>query len=157
MPSVDMSFSAPPNRVFDVLSHPPNYENWVVGSRTIESHDPQWPDPGTAFEHTQGKWPVIIHDESEVVSSVRPHRLEMIVKARPLLVARVVMRLEPEGDGTHVVMEEEPIGGIMAPFLRTPLGPPLIKLRNTESLRRLRKLAEAPVRRESATPEPATR
>ena len=54
------------------------------------------------------------------------------------------VKLEPEGEGTHVVMEEEPLSGIMAPILRTPLGPPLIKLRNLESLRRLRKLAEQP-------------
>ena len=141
---VDMSFAAPPERVFDVLSQPSSYEHWVVGSRTIESQDPQWPAAGTAFEHTQGKWPVVIHDESEVVSAVRPHRLELIVKARPLLVARVILRLEPEGEGTHVVMEEEPLSGFVAPILRTPLGPPLIKLRNTESLRRLRKLAERP-------------
>jgi uncharacterized protein YndB with AHSA1/START domain len=130
--------------VFGVLSDPESYEHWVVGSRSIDRHEPGWPAPGTRFEHTQGVRPVLIHDETESVASDPPHRLELIVKARPLLVARVIMRLEPEGEGTHVVMEEEPMSGIMAPLLRTPLGPPLIKMRNLESLRRLRKLAEVP-------------
>jgi hypothetical protein len=114
-----------------------------VGSRSVESHDPAWPAPGTGFEHTQGFPPAVIHDETEVVASDASQRLELIVKARPVLVARVVVVLQPSGAGTHITFEEQPMSGLAAPLLRTPPGKLLTQLRNQISLRRLSRLAEA--------------
>ena len=142
MPPITRTTTATPERVFGVLSEPPSYEHWVVGSRSIDAHDPSWPAPGTRFKHTQGVWPALIHDESEVVASEPPRRLELIVKARPALVARVVLLLRPDGAGTHMTIEEQPMGGLAAPMLRTPPGKLLTQLRNRLSLRRLAKLAE---------------
>ena len=62
---------------------------------------------------------------------------------RPLLIARVIVAIEPEGDGSRVVMEEHATGGLLAPLMRLPGAGALIRARNTESLRRLRKLADA--------------
>jgi hypothetical protein len=129
--------------VFRVLSAPPTYAYWVVGSRSIDSHPPDWPAPGTRFKHTQGIRPLLIHDETESVASDPPHRLELIAKARPALVARVVLVLRPEGGGTHMTIEEQPISGLAAPLLRTAPGELLTQLRNRLSLRRLALLAEA--------------
>ena len=142
MPPISRRTSAAPEHVFGVLSDPSSYEHWVVGSRSIDRHEPGWPAPGTRFEHTQGIWPALIHDETEAVASDPPHRLELIAKARPALVARVVLELRPDGGGTHMTNEEQPISGLSAPLLRTPPGKLLTQLRNRLSLRRLAKLAE---------------
>ena len=142
MPPISRSTSATPDQVFGVLSKPGSYEHWVVGSRSIDGHEPGWPAPGTRFKHTQGVWPALIHDETESVASDPPHRLELIVKARPALVARVVLVLRPDGAGTHMTIEEQPMSGLAAPLLRTPPGKLLTLLRNRLSLRRLARLAE---------------
>ncbi len=143
MPPVSRTSTASPEQVFRVLSAPPTYAYWVVGSRSIDSHPPDWPAPGTRFKHTQGIRPLLIHDETESVASDPPHRLELIAKARPALVARVVLVLRPEGGGTHMTIEEQPISGLAAPLLRTAPGELLTQLRNRLSLRRLALLAEA--------------
>ena len=142
MPPVSLSTPAAPEQVFDVLSRPPMYAHWVVGSRSIERHDAGWPAAGTRFEHTQGKWPVIIRDETESAGGDAPRRLELIVKARPVLVARVVLDLEPAGSGTRIVMEEKPMSGLIAPLVGWGPGAALTRLRNRVSLKRLARLAE---------------
>jgi len=142
VPPVSLATPAAPEQVYDVLSRPPMYAHWVVGSRSIERHDAGWPASGTRFEHTQGKWPVIIHDETESAASDAPRRLELIVKARPVLVAHVVLDLEPSGSGTRIVMEEKPMTGLIAPFVGWGPGAALTRLRNRISLKRLARLAE---------------
>ena len=142
MPPVSLSTSAAPEQVFEVLSRPPMYAHWVVGSRSIERYDSDWPAAGTKFEHTQGKWPVIIHDETDSTSSDPPRRLELVVKARPVLVAHVVLDLEPAGSGTRILMEEKPMSGLIAPFVGRGPGAALTRLRNKVSLKRLARLAE---------------
>jgi hypothetical protein len=142
VPPVSLSTPAAPEQVFDVLSRPPAYAHWVVGARSIERHDPGWPAAGTRFEHTQGKWPVIIRDETESARSDPPRRLELIVKARPLLVAHVVLDLESADAGTRIVMEEKPMSGLLAPFVGRGPGAALTRLRNKVSLKRLARLAE---------------
>ena len=142
MPPVQRHIHATPERVWAELSKPPTYEHWVVGSRTIESWDPAFPAPGTRFNHTQGKAPLVIRDETNVVSADPPRRIELIAKARPLLVARVILELRPAGDGTEVTMEERPESGLMAPLIRLPPGRKLTQARNKEALRRLAEHAE---------------
>jgi uncharacterized protein YndB with AHSA1/START domain len=143
VPPISRTTTATPEQVFRVLSAPPTYALWVVGSRSVEAHHDGWPTPGSRFEHTQGRWPVIIHDETESAVSEPPHRLELIVKARPILVARVIIQLEPVEGGTRIVMEEAPMSGLLAWFVRHPPGTLLTQLRNRLSLRRLSRIAEA--------------
>jgi uncharacterized protein YndB with AHSA1/START domain len=144
VPPITRSTTASPEQVFRVLSAPPTYALWVVGSRSVESHHDGWPEPGSRFEHTQGQWPVIIHDETESAVSDPPRRLELIVKARPVLVARVILELRPTDDGgTEIYMEEEPLSGFLATFVRYPPGALLTQLRNRLSLRRLSRISEA--------------
>jgi hypothetical protein len=65
----------------------------------------------------------------------------MLVRALPFMRAKVSFILEPEGSRTRVTMEEEPSG---SPWERmwNPVLDALTGLRNTQSLRRLRQLAE---------------
>ena len=67
--------------------------------------------------------------------------LRLRVQARPLTVAYVTLRLSPQASGTHVVMEEVP-ADLRSKITMNPLVDPLIRLRNAESLRRLKRLAE---------------
>jgi hypothetical protein len=76
---------------------------------------------------------------------VPDRRLVLHAKARPLGIAEVVLELEPEGSGTRVRMQEYPISGLQSTF-HNPLLDLAIRLRNAESMRRLRRLAEAKAR-----------
>jgi uncharacterized protein YndB with AHSA1/START domain len=142
MATNEIEIDAPPEAVFEVLSDPRTYSHWVVGSRAIHSADPEWPAPGAVFEHTQGFGPVaLVRDTTCVLQSTRPALLRLRVQARPLWVAHVTLRLTARDGGTHVVMEEEPAAWWSTVTLN-PLTKPFLRLRNAESLRRLKRLAE---------------
>jgi uncharacterized protein YndB with AHSA1/START domain len=137
----ELVIAAPPAAVWEVLSEPEHYAYWVVGSSEIRGWDDHWPAPGSRFYHRVGAEPVTLADNTEVLESEPPRRLVLRAKTRPLGVARVELVMEPHPAGTVVTMVENPdvpLGGVLTP-------PPLhalIRLRNGESLRRLRTLAE---------------
>ncbi|MBB4662352.1 SRPBCC family protein [Conexibacter arvalis] len=138
----EIEVDAPPEAVFAVLADPRSFARWVVGSRAIRRADAGWPAPGSAFDHRVGVGPLTLADHSEVVESVPPHRLRLLVKARPLTRAHVLLRMEPRGaSGTRVALDEHPADMRSRIFLN-PLTDPLVRLRNAESLRRLKALAE---------------
>jgi hypothetical protein len=86
--------------------------------------------------------PLTLADHTEALESDPPRRLVLRAKARPLGVARVEMLMEPHPAGTFVTMLEDP-DVPLARFLVPPPVHALLRLRNGESLRRLRALAEA--------------
>ena len=133
--------NAPPEAVFDVLADPRTYSEWVVGSREVRAADENWPAPGTAFDHSVGTAPLVIKDYTEVVRARAPVMLELRAHARPLPSGRVTIQLQPEGDGTRVTMIEDPAHWLLN-LMAGPLGHLAIRLRNVESLRRLKGLAE---------------
>jgi uncharacterized protein YndB with AHSA1/START domain len=137
---------APPERVYEVLADPDSYGYWVVGSSTIRDADPEFPAPGSRFHHTQGFFGVGIKDVTRVVESTPPAHLVLEVYARPLLIGRVTIRLAPVLGGTSVTFEEVPIGGMLDRVPRALVDPPT-RLRNSLTLRRLKKLAEGNGRR----------
>ena len=137
----ELVVSTPPEVVWEVLSEPQHYGHWVVGSSEIRGWDDNWPQPGSRFYHRVGFQPLTVADHTEAVESEPSRRLVLRAKSRPLGVARVELRLEPHPAGTLVTMIEDPavpLGGILTP----PPVHALIRLRNGESLRRLRALAE---------------
>lgn len=136
-----ISIAAPPERVFEVLAVPERYPDWVVGADRIRDADPGFPAPGTKFHHTVGFGPLKLHDHTTSVASEPPFHLRLKAKARPFGIACVDLRLEPAGAGTCVTMNEAP-PGIGWRILTLPLDP-LIGLRNSESLRRLKRLVES--------------
>ena len=132
---------APPDAVFDVLADAGSYAHWVVGSSEIRGTEGAWPEPGSKFHHTQGAFGVGLKDSTTAVVANRPRQLVMEARFRPLMVAKVELRLRPRGSGTHVTMVEYPIDGPVAK-VHNALLDRAIWARNLESLRRLRKLAE---------------
>jgi uncharacterized protein YndB with AHSA1/START domain len=137
----ELMVEAPPEAVFGVLSDPRSYARWVVGSRKIRAADRDWPAPGTSFDHAVGFGPVVLPDSTTVRAVRAPHRLELLVRARPLTRAVVTLTLSPAADGTRVEMDEHP-ADLRSRLFMNPLTDPLIRLRNHESLRRLKALAE---------------
>jgi hypothetical protein len=133
--------NVPAERVFAVLSDPRSFARWVVGSREIRSADPDWPAVGTAFDHKVGIWPITLSDHSEVVEATPPHLLKLLVKARPFSKAYVTLHLRPRAHGTRIEMDEV-AADARSLLLFNPLTNPLIRIRNRESLRRLKALAE---------------
>lgn len=142
MPGIQHVCPAPVERVFAVLSEPQRYGFWVVGAHDIEAADPHWPAPGASFRHEQGLPFVNLEDTSTVLACEPPTHLRLEVRVRPLLVAHVDLRLAPQDGGTRVRMEEEPVGGLLAPVLRRRRARALVRARNLESLRRLCRVAQ---------------
>jgi uncharacterized protein YndB with AHSA1/START domain len=132
---------APPEAVYAVLADPESYAHWVVGSTKIRGADANWPAPGARFHHVQGAFGLGLHDNTEVVEAERPRLLVLETRFRPFAINTVEIRLEPNGSGTRVELVEYVTGGA-AGLLPGVLFDPAFKLRNAESLRRLKRLAE---------------
>jgi uncharacterized protein YndB with AHSA1/START domain len=138
-----MFINAPPEAVFEVLADPRTFADWVVGSHRIRAADDSWPAAGAGFDHHLGVPPLLIADETVVLASDPPHCLELHAKARPLPTARVRLELASEDGGTRVTMIEN-FANPWLNVLAGPFGHGLMRVRNRECLRRLRKLAEDP-------------
>ena len=132
---------APPAAVWDVLADPPSYEEWVVGNKGIGDYDRSWPAPGTEFRHKVGFGPLAVKDKTVSLEAASSRRLVMNVRALPVGHGIVAIDLAESGSGTLVRMEERPAGGPIK--LLWPVFGPLVKLRNAETLRRLKRLAES--------------
>ena len=132
---VEKSMPASAPKVFDVISEPTTYPQWLTGAKRIRRVDNDFPRPASEFEHEVGAGPITVKDTTEV-EEVRPdHMLEMIVRARPFLVARVKFEVFAENDhSSRLRLSETPIG-----FYRffAVLINPFIKARNTRSINRL--------------------
>jgi uncharacterized protein YndB with AHSA1/START domain len=133
--------AAPPAAVYEVLADPRGYAYWVIGSMEVRGASPDWPRPGSRFDHTVGMGPLRIKDHT-VVEEARPNRfLQIRAKARPLGKARVKLELEEEGTGTRITMIEDPADPLTA-FVFMPLTHLVTRARNLRSLDRLAELAE---------------
>lgn len=136
-----IDIAAPPEAVFAVLDDAMSYDHWVVGPRTI-GYDKPWPEPGGSLRYEASIGPLRLRDRTIVVARRPPQRLELVVKARPLPDASITIDLESTEDGTRLTLEERPASSALT-LAMWPLGHLLIRLRNRESLRRLKRLAEA--------------
>ena len=132
---------AAPDTVFDVLTDAEDYPRWVVGASDVRDLDPDWPAVGTAFHHRVGLGPLTLPDRTTVVEIERPRRLVLQARARPAGTARITLELEPSGSGTRVTLVEDP-GDLLTRLIFTPLVHVAVRMRNAESLRRLKRLVE---------------
>jgi uncharacterized protein YndB with AHSA1/START domain len=132
---------APPEAVFELLSDPLSYAHWVVGTHEVRTADEHWPRPGSKLGHTVGLPPLRVKDATSVVRARAPAMLELHARARPFPSARVTLHLEPEGEGTRVTLIED-LANPLLNLLAGPLGHAAMRLRNHESLRRLKAIAE---------------
>jgi uncharacterized protein YndB with AHSA1/START domain len=135
--------AAPPERVFSVLADPRNYAEWVVGSQEIRDADAAFPAAGSRFHHSVGVGPLVLRDHTEVLACEPPRSLRLKARARPLGSATVTLMLQPRRGGTEVTMVENP-SGHTTPLWVLPSTHLFARLRNRESLRRLKALVERP-------------
>jgi uncharacterized protein YndB with AHSA1/START domain len=140
MASVTRYAVAPLERVFDVISDPTTYPEWLVGAREIREVDDDWPAPGSLFHHRVGLFgPLTVADTTKVLEIDPPVHLSLEVRARPFGRGRADFRLAriTGVDGTErtrIILEETPIGAIapLAPLFEKP-----IEARNQASLNAL--------------------
>ena len=144
MATNEAEFPVPPARVFQVLSDPEVYGDWVVGSHSIRDADPHWPAVGARFHHRVGAGPFTVNDHTEVLEVDPPGRLVLRARARPFGTAIVKLLIAPSGTGSHVTMVEV-AGDPLSKLALNRLTNPLVRARNVESLRRLQRICETGV------------
>lgn len=132
---------APPREVWGVLADPRCYATWVVGTSEVRAADPDWPRPGSVFRYGVTYGPVRHRGLTRVIAATALVHLELHIHAAPMPDARVIIELQPEGEGTRLSLTERPAHRLLS-ALSGPLGHGLIRLRNRESVRRLAGLAE---------------
>jgi hypothetical protein len=109
----------------------------------VRSVDPEFPAPGSMFEHTQGLPKVGVKDTTSSVDCDPARCLELDARARPLLVTGVRWMLQGDGGRrTHLTMLEWPKAGLVPTLIPDLLFAAQLQLRNAESIRRLKNLAE---------------
>jgi uncharacterized protein YndB with AHSA1/START domain len=138
----EIEIGAPPETVWDVLADARAYGEWVVGTKGITRADADWPRVGTALEYEVGFEPFTVGDRTEVLKADRPQLLVLRAELQRLGAAMIRLELEPLADGTHVVMDEEPVDGV-AGALHNRLTDGALARRNDVALGRLKRLAEA--------------
>jgi len=136
-------FNTTPDAIWRYVGDARTYPDWVVGAAESRKVDPEFPQPGSTMHHTQGIPKIGLKDTSSVVDSDPPSDLELEVRIRPFAVNGVRFLLRGDGNGrTHVTMLEWPKSGPVARLLG-PLMVPALRLRNAETLRRLKNLSES--------------
>jgi Polyketide cyclase / dehydrase and lipid transport len=138
---VTHSVAASPAEVWSVLADGWQYATWVVGACRIRAVDPGWPAQGAKVHHSFGIWPLVVNDDTTVVSVAPGAELVLRAKGWPAGEATVRLVLTPQGAGTTLTIQEDATAGpgrlVPRPLRQLGLLP-----RNKESLRRLGFLAE---------------
>jgi NAD(P)-dependent dehydrogenase (short-subunit alcohol dehydrogenase family)/uncharacterized protein YndB with AHSA1/START domain len=133
---------ATPEEVFAVLADPQRYPDWVVGAAAIRDEDAEFPAVGSRFHHKVGSWPIGLADYTEVMEVEPPHRIVLKGKVRPLGTATIEVDLRESAGGTEVTIEERPGDRLTSLFVANPVADAALRVRNAESLARLRRLVE---------------
>lgn len=127
--------------VWAALADGYTYSEWVVGTREIRDVDEAFPAAGARLHYTVGHGPLRHKGHTSVLDAVPGERLELEIRAWPMLTVRVEMLLCARDDGsTEVTMVEHPYRGAIAK-LHNPVLDMMLRLRNVETLRRLESVA----------------
>ncbi len=126
---------ARPAEVWKVLADGRSYAKWVVGTRAVDSVDPDWPAVGTSLRYTAGVGPLRVSDVTTVRVSEPPERLEMEAHLR-IMTVRISVEVRPWGDQTLVIVDEHPLRGSSLVF-ENPITEILLTMRNRLMLNRL--------------------
>jgi hypothetical protein len=142
MTEVELVVQASAQRVFAELSDGWAYTGWVVGAVHIRDVEANWPEPGSKIHHKVGCWPMSVADETESLECEPGRKLVLQARGWPFGEATVELLLEPQGDDrTLVRLREAPTAG-PASQLDNPAIRWLLRVRNAETLRRLRDRVE---------------
>lgn len=151
LPTNEVHISAPPDRVFEMLTDPTTYPEWLLGAQHIRAVDDDWPAVGAAFHHRIGLGPLTTPGSTTVRAIDPPRSLVLGAGMGPLGEASVRFVLTPAPDGagrnagaTVVRVEEVPTRGLAraAWSLTRPVVSVLLRGRNNISLVNLRRLVE---------------
>jgi uncharacterized protein YndB with AHSA1/START domain len=127
--------------VFAVLTDGWTYSAWVVGASRVRAVEKNWPQPGSSIHHSVGVWPLVI-DDASTVEEYEPRRfLRLKVRAWPTGEGRVEFEAKDQAGQCHLTMREHAVKGPAALIPQAVIDP-ILSVRNTETLRRLRLLAE---------------
>ena len=133
-------FACAPGAVFEVLSDGWLYPVWVVGASRMREVEASWPSVGSRLHHSFGTWPLLINDSTSVEEWDPPRSATFTARGWPMGEARVRIDVTPDGTDSIVQIREDAVSG-PASWVRGPLDP-IIRWRNTETLRRLAFVAE---------------
>jgi hypothetical protein len=139
MAITEQAFEVPAESLFETLVNPATYPQWLIGTRHIRSVSEHWPEPASYFKHTVGIGPIAIADRTTLSFIDRPHTLELVVRARPVLEAVVRFDVSTSPSGCVLRMEEQPIGVFK---LLAGVAQRLIATRNQLSMERLKSMME---------------
>jgi uncharacterized protein YndB with AHSA1/START domain len=133
-------------QLWAVLSDGWLYAGWVVGASRIRAVDPNWPAVGSTMSHSVGSWPLLLDDDTEVLTCQPGKLLRLLARTRPLGESLVEIELtDRPGLGTcAVTIREDTISG-PGLLVLPPLRQLALAARNRESLRRLDYLARGRV------------
>lgn len=145
MDTVTRDVQATPEQVWACLSDGWAYASWVVGAARVRDVDATWPAEGSRIHHSFGLWPLLINDSTSVLASEPARRLLLRARGWPAGEATVDITLEPRGEGSRVMLEEDATSGpgLLVP---QPVRQAFLVPRNVETLRRLAMLAEGHAR-----------
>ena len=145
-PSTTTSINASSARVFEVISDPTTYPDWLIGAQGIRKVDPDWPAPGSSFHHRVGVGPLHVADRTTVLHVHEPKRLSLRAHIGPVGSADVTFVLRERDGATQVELDERPSDGLLNAVWFT-VGRPLLAFgmwgRNDVSLSRLKTYIEA--------------
>ena len=127
---------ASPEHVFDVLSDPYSYADWVVGTTEVVTADETWPAEGSRFTWRVGAPPLQTTGQTEVLEQDPPRRLVLRI-GLPVGHVRIEIELHRETDGTQVTLNEY----VSVPLARAMADPPL-HMRNARAVSQLKALVE---------------
>ncbi len=151
MATNELEADCSPEAVFAVLADGWLYPTWVVGASRMRDVDDRWPEPGSRLHHSVGVWPALLDDITESLEWQPPRRAVFKARGWPLGSARVEMEVEPRVDGCLIRITENVQAGPGLLILK-PIRDGMIYLRNTETLNRLRYLAEGGAGADNAWP-----
>ncbi|OEJ93340.1 SRPBCC family protein [Streptomyces thermolilacinus] len=132
---------SPPSAVWEVLSDPDKYAEWVVGTEETSPLFGTWPEVGAALRYTVALGPVRFEGTTVVRRLEPPNRLELEVRSGPAGTARVAIEVMAWGEDTLVIVDEHPLRGPGARF-HNALLESAIQLRHRRMLRRLAEVVE---------------
>jgi len=127
--------------VFAVLANGWLYPVWVVGASRMRAVDEAWPQPTARLHHSFGVWPAVLDDVTECLEWDPPRRAVFRAHGWPVGAARVTIEVADHPDGCRISITEDAEAG-PGTLVPKPIRDVLMKIRNAETINRLRLMSE---------------
>lgn len=131
-----ITISADPSAVFETLSDPFAYSDWVVGTAEIVEADEAWPEPGSRFSYRAGPFPLRWNGTTQVVDA-EPGRRLVLRTVLPFGSVEIDIEVHGTEAGAEVSLTEIATSSPARAALDVAF-----HFRNAETLARLKSLVE---------------